>query len=362
MSIAIAGIGLVTAMGAGLDQVWERILRDERPLPSEAENPHTGQKYSYFAVPMKSVEEVGRTRRLRRSSAITYFTATAGLAALEDAELELTPELARRTAVVFTVSSGGVVYTRRFYQQIVEEGANAASPLLFPETVYNAPASHLAAILGLDGMSYTLVGDGSVGVSGVNFAAQLLETDASIDQVVVVGGEEIDWILCAAYRDWRLATAGASMELYRTPPRGTVLGEGAAAVVLNRRGDIRLEASHEGVPFFSRSNAGNALERVLEALEPAGPVDFVVGSANGTFVDQAEQVAVGRVLGSANVWSPKPLFGEALGAGALMQTVVAGLALRHGCAPDDNGKPIHRVVVSAIGLNQQAGGLILVKN
>lgn len=358
MSVAITGLGWATSLGTGLNEVWDRILRGDRTRPAEAVNPRTGRKYSYFAVPTESVEEVGRTRRLRRSSAITYFTATAGLAALADAGLAVTPKLGTRTAVVFTVSSGGVIYTRRFYQQIVEEGANAASPLLFPETVYNAPASHLAAILGLDGVSYTLVGDGSVGLTGIDFAAHLLEIDAGIDQVVVVGGEEVDWILCAAYRDWRLTTVGDSMELYRDPPRGTVLGEGAAAVVLSRTGGIELEASHEGAPFYSRSTASDALGRVVEELRIAGPVDSVVGSANGTFVDAAERTAIRKALGAANVWSPKPFFGEALGAGALMQVVAAGLALRLGRAIG-GAEPDRRVLVTAVGLNQQACGLVL---
>ena len=52
-------------------------------------------------------------------------------------------------ALIFAVSNGGVIYTKRFYHDIVESGAQSASPLFFPETVFNAPASHLAAILGI---------------------------------------------------------------------------------------------------------------------------------------------------------------------------------------------------------------------
>ena len=107
--------------------------------------------------------------------------------------------------------------------------------------------------------------------------------------MLVVGGEEIDWILCAAYRDWRLTTETGEIELYRDPPRGTILGEGAAAIVLGREGDIRLERSHDGAPFFRRTTAGHALDRVLADLDVPAPVDLVVGSANGTFVDRAEQ-------------------------------------------------------------------------
>src|SRR5204863_1882383 len=134
-------------------------------------------------------------------------------------------EIAARTAVVFAISDGGVLYTRKFYEQIVKQGANAASPLLFPETVYNAPASHLAALLGIDGASYTLVGDNSVGLAALKFAEQLLDL-GDLDRVIVVGAEEIDWVICEAYRDWRLARTAA-------PPRDDApwkawLGDGAA--------------------------------------------------------------------------------------------------------------------------------------
>ena len=73
--------------------------------------------------------------------------------------------MSERIALIFAVSNGGVTYTKRFYHEIVGTGAQAASPLLFPETVFNAPASHLAAILGVTGATYTLVGDGAVGLA-----------------------------------------------------------------------------------------------------------------------------------------------------------------------------------------------------
>src|SRR5204863_9750985 len=137
-------------------------------------NPETGREHRYLPVPAALVAELARQPRLRRSSPISYYAVAAALGALADAGLVLTPKLAERTAIVLAVSDGGVVYTRRFYEQIVKQGANAASPMLFPETVYNAPASHLAAQLGLDGACYTLVGDSSVGLTAMKFAEQLL--------------------------------------------------------------------------------------------------------------------------------------------------------------------------------------------
>ena len=97
-------------------------------------------------------------------------------------------------------------------------GAQAASPLLFPETVFNAPASHLAAILGITGASYTIVGDGAVGLLALKMAEDLMANPA-LDRCLVVGAEEADWLLCDAYRRWRLLREAPPIEPFGQPAR-----------------------------------------------------------------------------------------------------------------------------------------------
>ena len=121
--------------------------------------------------------------------------------------------------MIFAISNGGVIYTKRFYHDIVESGAQAASPLLFPETVFNAPASHLAAILGITGASYTLVGDGAVGILALKMAEDLMCNEA-LDYCLVVGAEEADWLLCDAYRKWRLLRQRRRSSHSQRPPAG----------------------------------------------------------------------------------------------------------------------------------------------
>ena len=332
---SIAGCGWVTPLGADLETVWTRARAGEQLEPSILANPESGALYRYLAVPAKLVDHLGRHPRLRRSSAISYYAVAAGLAALEDAGVKLDSAAAARTALVFAISDGGVIYTRKFYDQIVRQGAHAASPLLFPETVYNAPASHLAALLGIDGASYTLVGDNSVGLAALAFAGQLLQF-GEVDRVVVVGAEECDWILCEAYRTWRLA---------RRP-----LSEGAAAVVLARGGGVRVETTL-GQPFFHQREAGAALDCALGRLASASSADLVVGSANGTFIDAFEAQALERNAGAAPFWRVKDSLGEAPGASALWQVIAAALAVRRGAAA--------QVLVPVIGFNQQAAAAML---
>ena len=346
VSARISGIGCVTPLGCDLDEIWRRIAADERPALSEVVNPETGRKFHVALVPPALVAHVAREPRLRRSSAISLFAAAAGKAALADSGIEFTSEVKARTAVVFGVSDGGVQYTRRFYEQIVKQGANAASPLLFPETVYNAPASHLAAMLGVDGATYTLVGDGTVGLQALEFGAQLLAM-GDADHVLVVAAEELDWILLEAHRAWRLIARDRPAVPHSQPPTGALLAEGAAAVLLSRDGKRATVDVAAGMSFCSREEAARALGDVLKCFADREPPSLSVDGANGTWVDKV----IAGVMDAHfrplqfSVAFPKDHFGEAPGCGALQQIVFAVAMLER--------FPFDCAVVPALGWNQQ---------
>jgi 3-oxoacyl-(acyl-carrier-protein) synthase len=374
MSLGIAGMGWVTPLGSELTSVWQRLLSDETALAQSISSP-LGRSYPVFSVPAEATAGAPAHPRLRRSSAISRFAVVAGLAALEEAKLKLDPETAARTALIFAVSNGGVIYTKRFYQEIVESGAQAASPLLFPETVFNAPASHLAAILGITGASYTLVGDGAVGVLALKMAEDLMESE-TLDYCLVVGAEEADWLLCDAYRTWRLLRSIPPITPFAQPARGTILSEGAGAILLGRDGTIRLDKIAAGKNFRRQSEAGDCVGEIFAELGD-GEVDLVVASANGTFIDAAERAAALRHCPSAKVFAPKGLLGESVGASSLWQTICGAQSLRtqnmpgylafreeggtHLATQPSEGQ-LRRAIVSVCGLNQQVAGLRLVRN
>jgi len=363
MSLSIAGMGWVTPLGSGVDTVWNRLLNGDVAAAGSIENP-MGQAYPIYPVPGEATAKAPAHPRLRRSSAISRFAVVAGLAALEDTGVKLDEETAARTALVFAVSNGGVVYTKKFYHEIVESGAKAASPLLFPETVFNAPASHLAAILGLAGASYTLVGDGAVGILALKMAEDLMENDA-LDRCLVVGAEEADWLLCDAYRKWRLLRSAPPIEPFAQPPRGMILSEGAGAVLLTRSGAIQIDKIAAGTNFRKQSEAGDSVRKVFSELCPESETDVVVASANGTFVDEAERSAIAGACPNAKVYALKGALGESVGASSLWQTIAAAQSLRTQRVPKPtscSGEPnldgkLRRAVVSVCGLNQQVAGL-----
>jgi 3-oxoacyl-(acyl-carrier-protein) synthase len=372
MSLFIQGVGAVSALGPNAATTWAQLVAGNEAPRKILPNELSGRKYYYVPVPEKFVAEAGRQPRLRRSGTLSLMGAVAAYDALADAGFQPDAQLGARCAVIYAISSGGVNYTRRFYHELVTQGANAASPMLFPETVYNAPASHLAALLKLDGQSYTVVGDSAVGLSAIHFAAQLLTHQSELELCIVVGTEEADWVLADAFNSWRMATRNSDFEVFGKQ-LGTIFGEGAAAVVLGRTQGIPLVRNGPGLSFFSRRDALAAALQVIEPMIQREVPDCVICSANGTFIDEIEERVLRELLPATPVYSYKPALGEALGASALFQTVFAALALRNQALPgtrcggsrltslvrDSSSMKLRRALVTVIGFNQQVNSLLL---
>ena len=372
MNLAIAGMGWVTPLGTGIDFVWQQLLQGKEASATTMSEQFSDRVYSVFRVPESALKGISHPR-LRRASAISRFGVAAGLQALESAGLKPEPHSPGKSALIFAISNGGVTYTKRFYREIVDTGVQAASPLLFPETVFNAPASHLAAILGVTGATYTLVGDGAVGLAAITMAEELM-TNEELDFCLVVGTEEIDWLLCDAYSRWRLLRLTPPIEPFSKQNRGMILSEGAGAIVLARDGFVTIERAHPGGHFSRRIEAEKTLKRIVCDLNET-EIDFVISGANGTFVDHAESEALQEVIPNTLVYTGKPALGESVGAAGLWQIILAAQTLCSKEIPPvlhaGQNAPLklsllrtaipsarHAIVLSC-GVNQQAAGVRL---
>src|SRR5438045_9354820 len=93
----------------------------------------------------------------------------------------------------------------------------------------------------------------------------------SFDYFLVVASEETDWLLCDAYRKWRLLRAAPPIEPFQQPPRGTIFSEGAGALLLfpercASAGRIRIAKISSGTNFKKQQEAGGAVGRVFAEL------------------------------------------------------------------------------------------------
>jgi 3-oxoacyl-(acyl-carrier-protein) synthase len=338
-------MGWVTALGRDLESVWKALRENKRPDTGWLENPFSKRLVPVLRVPENLARDAAALPRLRRSSIVSHLAVAAATDAAASAGM--TPDKLARTALIFAASDGGVVYTRRFYADLVEHGEGAGSPLLFPETVYNAPASHIAACLGLQGEVLTLVGDAAASLAAIRTGCELLASGEA-DFCLVAAAQEIDWITCEAYVRWRLIRDDSSNRL-------SMFSEGAAAIVLARESDsCRVSATHSGFSCATEKNIEGHLDAVLEDLLQGANIGLSVSSASGTRLDIVEKHCLARRLPTARVLAPKSVLGESLACSTMQQVIAGVLALRE----SGGGSAL----VTAIGYNRQVGGLILTHN
>lgn len=332
--IFVHGLGAVSPAGWGVPAL-EAALDQHEPLPATPVVQPAGLPPVVARLvppPLPRPAWLGHPR-LRRSSAISHYAAGAALEALgEDAARVTAGSL--RLGVVVCVMSGGVAYSRRFYEETLQDPATA-SPLLFPETVMNAPASHIAACLNAPAINYTLVGDPGMFLQGLALGAAWL-AEGLVDGCLIVGTEEVDW------------PVGHALRLFL---RSAIHAGGAGALYLRSEppesGGVELQCVTRAWSFAAGFPASQAAMRMRRELSPGQPSELLCDSTRGIARADADELAAWRDWPGRRL-SPKRILGEGLAAASAWQCVAACNAVKRG--RHDAAQ------VSVVGPNQQAIG------
>ena len=332
--IFVAGIGAVSPAGWNVAALRDALEKNE-PLPTQSiVRPGSEKKFPARLVPTPATRlEFLAHPRLRRTSPITHYAAAAALEAT--ASLRANPAAKNfRLGVIACLQSGCVQYSCRFYDETLKNPATA-SPLVFPETVYAAPTSHVAALLENVVLANSLVGDPSAFLQGVALGAQWLDENR-VDACLVLGAEETNWIIADAL--WHL-------------DRRAIVAAGAGALCLCRDQNfsigVELDAITDAHTFSAQQNRTQAAQAMRGQLGKNSASELLCdGIGNSPRADAAERAAW-KDWNSSRV-SPKQILGEGLMAAAAWQCVAACDAVAE--------KKFAAANVSLVGSNQQAIG------
>ena len=337
--IFVAGLGAVSPAGWNVAALRDALDKGE-PLPTQPlVRPGWEKPLQARLVPNPPVRpEFLAHPRLRRTSPITHYAAAAALEAV--AGLRANPDAKNcRLGIVVCLQSGCVQYSCRFYDETLKN-PGTASPLVFPETVYAAPTSHVAALLENVVLAYSLVGDPSAFLQGVALGAQWLEENR-VDACIVIGAEETNWIIADAL--WHL-------------DRRAIVAAGAGALRLCRdpklSAGVELAVITDAHTFSARKSRTQAAHAMRGQLGKNSPGELLCdGIGNSPRTDAAERAAWSDWKNSRV--SPKRILGEGLMAAAAWQCVTACDAVATGRFAAAN--------VSLVGSNQQAVGARFVR-
>jgi len=326
--VTIHGMGAVSPAGWGVPAL-RQALEQQSPIPTQPiEGPRPFR--ARMVPPPTKRPAVLKHARLRRSSPISQFAAAAAMEALCD--IPCPPD---ELGIVFSTMCGSVRYTRRFYAEALENPATA-SPILFPETVFNAPASHVAAATGASVPAYTLVGDSSIFLQALALGAQWVAS-GFVQCSLVIAAEETDWTVLEG---WRAFT------------RGTVLAEGAAAVCLSCEpasgAGIALASITDPIPFSTTVSPLSATRRLRDQMNSLEPGELLCDGRSGEAQTEALETDVWSSWPGPRI-SPKTILGEGMAAAVGWQCIAALDRLQSRTSP-----AVAAARVTAVGCNHQA--------
>jgi len=333
----ICGLGAVSPAGWGVPALREALQKGD-PLPIQpVERPGGGRTLRARLVPNPATRPAFLAHpRLRRTSPITHYAAAAALEAVTRVRASQDGKL--RIGIIACLQTGCVDYCCRFYHETLKDPATA-SPLLFPETVFAAPASHVATLLENVSLAYTLVGDPAAFLQGVSLGVRWLE-EKRVDASLIFGAEENHWIL---------ADALSHLE------RPSVITGGAGALCLC--GDpelsvgVQLDAITDPHTYSARRDRTQAARAMRRQLGGAAGELLCDGLGDSPRADAPEAAAWSDWTGPR--LSLKRTLGEGLMAAAAWQCVAACDAVANGQFAAAN--------VSLVGVNQQAIGARFVR-
>ncbi len=350
--ICITGIGVVSPIGIGKEEFLSSLKNGKSGIEEIKEfntdfapSKKGGVTRSFHP---KDFIPASKIRRLDRAS---QFAIAASKLALADARFTVTDENSSRVGVVLGSGFCGLSASAEFHRGQVLESFLDLNPMLFPNTVPNAPSSYVSIELGIKGVNSTLVQSFCTAEAAVSFACDQLRKGKA-DLILTGGVDELSELLFRGFSDLRLLATdeghGEKSCPYDKMRNGLVLGEGAGLLVIENEAHARARGARIygyilGYSLTGKSVKGDGSEDLSRSMKMAlkgresTSIDYLSGAGNSTgALDALEARAVKKTFPAQYLQIPassiKSMTGEAIAFGG-MRLVADALSMEHGFIP-----------------------------
>ncbi len=274
MSIAVTGLAAISPAGLGTGLLREALRDGKSRLESVADDIAVERGTLWGKVGNFKVSDFMPPLKARKFDRCSLFAVIAAGMALRDADIDTALADPTRIGIVLGCGFGGIVNSEEFLRGYFTKGAEGLAPMLFPNTVPNAPASNASIEHGLKGPNVTFVQRFCSAESAFMMACRFLE-EGRADIMLTGGVDELNPLMIRAF--------GALGQL-----RGHAksFGEGAGILVLEK--------------------AGHARERNAEILAEVGDIRTV-----GRLIKDREAEGMSRLFGEGGEYSLVSLSGVA---------------------------------------------------
>jgi 3-oxoacyl-[acyl-carrier-protein] synthase II len=359
--VVVTGLGATTPLGGDVATFWSGLLEGRSGVVALTEDWATDLKVriaARMAVDPTEVLARVQARRLDRAQQAAVIAAReawadAGFAGKAD-EAGLNPE---RVAVVIGTGIGGVGSLIREHDVILAKGPSRVSPLLIPQDMPNGSAAHVGLEIRARAGVHTPVSACASGAEAVAYGLDLIELNRA--DLVIVGGTEacVHPLTISGFAQMQAMSTRNDEPQRASRPfdkgrDGFVLGEGAGALVLERRSLAEARGrtpyavlagagiTSDGYDMVAPDPEGNGQRRAARiALERSGidRKDVVHVNAHATSTpagDTAEARWIADLLGDQTVvTATKSMTGHLLGAAGAIESIATVLAVRNDIVP-----------------------------
>ena len=348
-SPVITGLGIVSAAGFGLDEIWRAVSRGESGLKPLTlfQSPRYGQ------IPVGEIQRdlvaAGAPVRSSRSDKLGWLAARDAIA---DAGINF-ENGGERAGVILGTSVGGSYDSELFLTALIKRGKMRAGLARFHEC--STTVDLIADQFGLYGPSMAIATACSSSALALAQAAEMIAAGEA-DVMLTGGADSLSRMTWGGFHSLLLVDP-AGCRPFDVTRGGMSLGEGAAILVLEaeetaeRRGakilarlsgwGMSCDAYHATAPHPQGAGATAAIQSALRrAGLDAAAIDYVNAHGTGTRDnDVAETIALKTIFHNRvpPFSSTKRVFGHALAASGAMEAIVCVEALRRQELPPNPG-------------------------
>ena len=359
--VVITGAGVVHSLGTELEEFWENIKAGKSGI-SKIENFDATDFPSQIGAELKDFDpgEYIERKEAKRLALYSQYAIVSAMKALENADLEITDEIADRAGVIVGSGIGGIEVFEEQVEKLHSRGPRRVSPFFIPMMISNMAAGNVAIYSGAKGPNLNTVTACASATTAIGEAFETIKRGAA--DIMIAGGTEasITPSAVAGFGNMKaLSTRNDEPEKASRPfdkdRDGFVIGEGAGIMILEtlesakkRGANIIAEvvgygASGDAYHITSPAPEGEGAVRAMKAaVDRAGmkPEEINYINAHGTSTplnDQYESTAIKKLFGDhaykLKVSSTKSMTGHLLGAAGGVEAIISAMAVKENIVP-----------------------------
>jgi len=357
----VTGVGLVSPLGIGTQANWEAILAGKSGI-----GPITRFDASLYSAriagevkgfdPLQFVDK----KDVKKMDVFIQFALAASQFAVDDARLEVTPEIADSVGVYIASGIGGFQTIEREHVELMKGGPRRISPFFIPASIINLAAGQVSIRFNARGPNLATCTACTASAHAIGEAFEIIRRgDADI---MIAGGSEaaITPMGVGGFAAMRALSTRNDDPTHASRPfdkdrDGFVMGEGSGICILEplesaRRRGAPIYAELVGYGLTSDAyhltgqpeEAHGAVRSMRMALRKAGvdatAVDYVNAHGTSTPINDPTETRGVKTLFGEHAYklamsSTKSMTGHLLGAAGGLEAGITALAIKHQIAP-----------------------------